>query len=262
MTLQLLISCMHQKDASIVQRSNIQSDCIIVNQCDEDKIEELQMISDKGKPFNVKMIYTTERGLSKSRNMALRNATADICLICDDDETFEDGYEQIILDSYRNNPNADIITFKINCSGKSYKQYSYKLGRFTCAGISSWQISFRREKQLANNVWFDEKMGSGTGNGPGEESKFMYQMICRGAKAIFVPKLISSVAQTESQWFHGYTKKYFIDRGWISKRIFGLFYGYLYMWYHNVRRFNIYKNSMSFWNITRYTHQGFFTEKR
>lgn len=40
MTLNILISCMHQKDASIIKRSNVQSDVVVVNQCDHDSIEE------------------------------------------------------------------------------------------------------------------------------------------------------------------------------------------------------------------------------
>ena len=40
MTFNILISCMHQKDASIIKRSNIQSDVVVVNQCDHDSIEE------------------------------------------------------------------------------------------------------------------------------------------------------------------------------------------------------------------------------
>lgn len=39
MRLEVLISCMHQKDASIIQRTNIQSDVLIVNQCNENREE-------------------------------------------------------------------------------------------------------------------------------------------------------------------------------------------------------------------------------
>ena len=52
------------------------------------------------------MIYTTERGLSKSRNLAIANAKTDICLICDDDEIFVDNYEEIILNAYYENKNV------------------------------------------------------------------------------------------------------------------------------------------------------------
>ena len=90
MRLEVLISCMHQKDASIIQRTNIQSDVLIVNQCNENREERFDFKNKKGELCIARMIYTAERGLSRSRNMALRNAKGDICLICDDDEILED----------------------------------------------------------------------------------------------------------------------------------------------------------------------------
>ena len=36
MKVETLISCMRQKDASIASRSNVKTDCVIVNQCDTD----------------------------------------------------------------------------------------------------------------------------------------------------------------------------------------------------------------------------------
>ena len=49
MTLNILISCMHQKDASIIKRSNVQSDVVVVNQCDHDSIEEYDFVNKKGR---------------------------------------------------------------------------------------------------------------------------------------------------------------------------------------------------------------------
>ena len=49
MTLQVLISCMHQTDHSIVAKSNIQSDVIVVNQCDRNLVEEYSFKNKIGK---------------------------------------------------------------------------------------------------------------------------------------------------------------------------------------------------------------------
>lgn len=105
MSVEILISCMYQNDFSIVKKSNIQSDAIIVNQTNIDKVEI------KEYDFGiVKMISTTERGLSKSRNMALKNSTADFCVICDDDEVLTDNYVEMVEEAY-NQTNADVIVF-------------------------------------------------------------------------------------------------------------------------------------------------------
>lgn len=42
MNLVILLSCMNQ-DKSIIQKSNIQTDIVVINQCDENNVE-------KGKP--------------------------------------------------------------------------------------------------------------------------------------------------------------------------------------------------------------------
>ena len=93
MTLNLLIACMHEKDTSIIKRSNVQSDVVVVNQCDHDSVEEFDFLNKKGITCHAKFINTTERGLSRSRNMAIENAQkADVCYICDDDEYLVDDY--------------------------------------------------------------------------------------------------------------------------------------------------------------------------
>lgn len=96
-----ILSRMHQKDASIIERSNVQSDVVIINQCDRNDIEDFDFINKKGRKCHAKFISTTERGLSKSRNMAIRNAWGDICLICDDDEWIADDSEDKILKAYK-----------------------------------------------------------------------------------------------------------------------------------------------------------------
>lgn len=110
----ILMSCMHQHDHSILVRSNVQSNIVVVNQCDIDKTEEFEFTNKYGQNKWCIFISTTERGLSRSRNMALQNAPNDsICLIADDDETFDDNVENTILDSFERYPMADLIAFSL-----------------------------------------------------------------------------------------------------------------------------------------------------
>ena len=39
MTLQVLVATMHQTDHSLLEKMNIQSDAIVINQCDRNEIE-------------------------------------------------------------------------------------------------------------------------------------------------------------------------------------------------------------------------------
>ena len=84
MKLEVLLSCMNQKDLGIVKRSRITSDVLVINQADGEDIEEQVENGQR-----IRMFTTNERGLSRSRNMALKYAEGDICVLCDDDEIFE-----------------------------------------------------------------------------------------------------------------------------------------------------------------------------
>ena len=48
----------------------------------------------------IKFISCDEKGLSKSRNKAINNATGDICIIADDDVTYSDDYIEKIRQAY------------------------------------------------------------------------------------------------------------------------------------------------------------------
>ena len=118
MNLEVLLSCMHQSDASIASQVNLQSDAVIVNQCDIDNTVEVSFNNSAGNPCKIKFISTKERGLSKSRNMAIRNSRADLCLIADDDECLDTDYPQTIIEAFQKYPQADIIAFDFTVGGK------------------------------------------------------------------------------------------------------------------------------------------------
>ena len=80
MKLQVLLSAMFLEGYEYINSLHISGNCLVVNQCDresyDDIIEETRA---------VRYIETMERGLSKSRNMAIQNADAEVCILCDND---------------------------------------------------------------------------------------------------------------------------------------------------------------------------------
>lgn len=181
MNLEVLLSCMHQKDMAIVERSRIQSDVLVINQCDRNGRVET---TSNGNRF--RMISTTERGLSRSRNKALEHACGDICLICDDDEIFEEGYREAILKAFEENPKADIITFALHHPTRQFPKHRKRLGYIGALQSCSFQIAFRRERVLEKNIRFDVEMGSGAGNGGGGEH-VSYRLPEAGAETMVCP---------------------------------------------------------------------------
>lgn len=256
------MSCMHQKDASIIERSNVQTDVVVINQCDRDSVEEFDFVNKKGRNCHAKFINTTERGLSRSRNMAIDNAWCDICLISDDDERFEDDYEEKILSAYESKPNVDFISFACVREGYSYPSDWMKMDIRRILKTSSIQVTFRRDAIVRNNISFDVMMGSGTGNGGGEENKFMMDCKHKGLQMFYCPSVITTLLSANSLWCNGYDEKYFSNRGWVSRRIMGTFMGYLFMWYNIMsHRKDFVSKEYTMFRVIKCFHKGFF-EKR
>ena len=95
MKLEVLLSCMHQQDFSLVESSRLTGDVLIINQCDREDFAQIPT-----KTGTARMFSTRDRGLTRSRNMAISKSTADVCLLCDDDEVFQPDYEKIITEAY------------------------------------------------------------------------------------------------------------------------------------------------------------------
>ena len=244
----------------MIRRSNIQSDVLVINQCDADKTEKFAFLNKAGESCTARIIHTTERGLSRSRNMAIRNATGDLCLFCDDDIELEDQYVSSIVDAFQNYPDKSIIAFRIKYFKKECSLETKKINIFNAAKISSVQIVFDRNK-ISHEILFCEKMGSGTGNGGGEENKFLVDCIKAGHKVLYVPSLIATVNQTQSLWFNGFDKRYWLNRGWVAKMIYGYFLGYVYIWYTIIFRANQIDQENSWLNHISWLHKGFFESR-
>ena len=261
MKLTILISCMHQKDASIIEKSNVQSDVVIVNQCDTNSVEEFDFTNKAGTTCHAKFICTTERGLSRSRNMAIANAWGDICYMCDDDELLQDDCEEKILKAYETHPDQDIITFGLIRKNYTYPSSEQKMSIAQILRTSSVQTTFRREAIIDNGLQFDSKMGSGSGNGGGEENKFLMDCRRKGLKLYYVPDIIATVQTEDSQWFHGFTEKYFRDTFWGARRSLGAPLALIYLFYWCLIRSSHFDVKMSKLKMLEYSLKGYFEER-
>ena len=263
-TFNILISCMHEKDHSIIARSNVQTDVVVVNQCDHESVDEFDFVNKEGRSCHAKFICTTERGLSRSRNMAIRNAWGDVCQICDDDELLPDNVESIVLRAYEENPHAALIAFSLirRDIPKKYPEVKRSLGFVQILKTSSLQLTFSRKLMGEHHIWFDEKMGSGTGNGGGEENKFMLTVRKRGLKMLYYPNAIATVLPGSSNWFHGYNESYFENFGWSTRRLLGTFVGFAYLCYWTMVKRGLYAgDGLSVCQALKISIKGFMSQR-
>lgn len=253
----ILLSCMYEKDKEIIKRSNIQSNCVIINQCDEDKKEQVKIKDNK----TCLWINSKERGLSKSRNMAVETSKADICLIADNDEIFDDDVEEKILKAYQELPQADIIVFNLHNKPTKLKNKIYGLRRLECLRVCSLQISFKRNSVIENNLKFDIKLGAGTGNGAGEENKFLLDAYDKGLKIYHYHINIARMVENESTWFSGYNEEYFYKHGITIRYILGFRLSCLYAVYFLVFKYGLYKREINFFSAVKNMFFGILTNK-
>ena len=218
------MSVMHQDGFDIAYKSKIESDLLIINQCDKDGYEEITVNG-----FLWRMIYTTERGLSKSRNMALKNARGEICLLADDDEVFSGGYATAVVNAFNEVKNADVLVFNLNRTNVRKKRVYYKIKKVKKApwyrGYNSPMIAFKLNN-IYDKISFNERFGSGTEWGGGEDILFLESVRKNYMKIYEYPFVIATIDYSKgSNWFSGFNEKYFYNLGaydyfYYGKRVF------------------------------------------
>lgn len=210
MTIELLISTMHQKDSSLLDKMNIHSDVVLINQCDAD---EKKVFTYNG--YRVVWINTTERGLSRSRNMAIRNATADICMLADDDMEYRSNYADIVCSAFEEK-DADIIGFQVIGIEKEFKKYAGEERRISYLNsmkMASVELAFRRSSFVEKNIRFDELIGAGTEFLMGEENALLFQCLRKKLSIYYIPQIIADLHIGESTWFQGRNERFFVGKG-------------------------------------------------
>jgi glycosyltransferase involved in cell wall biosynthesis len=254
MKIEVLIAAMHRIDASIYKEMNLQTDAVIINQCD--RFERQELIIDGKK---VKLYSFDERGVGKSRNNALMNASADICMLADEDMIYVDGYEEIVLEAFNRFPKADVIIFQVNSLNpkrpsspikKNGRARAYEVTRF-----GACRIAFKREKIQKANIWFSLMFGGGALYGSGEDSIFIQDLFKNGLYVYTCKEKIADIKQDDSTWFTGYNDKYFKDKGAlyaaISKR-----HARLITVFSAFKMFLRLRKSYSFFRILSLMNQG------
>lgn len=221
MRLQTLVATMYQKDHSLLDKMNIQSDAIVINQCDKNLIEEFEY-----KGYKIQWYSLNERGVGLSRNTALMRADADILLFADEDLVYEDGYADKVLDCFDRNPNVALATFNIKSLNSErpehFDKINHKLYWFNCLKYGACKVAVRREAINSANIAFSLLFGGGAKYQAGEDNVFITTCIKKGLYALATNILIGTVKQEGSTWFKGYDSKYYHDRGALFCAMYGL----------------------------------------
>lgn len=250
MTLDVLLSAMNLKDYHYIDSLFIKGNCVIINQCDNNQTE---IFYENGR--KITYVQTKERGLSKSRNMAIRMASSDICILCDNDVEYHTGYEETILKAYEEHPECDVILFHVKLDKDSIPHYakSRELNYITCLKGKSVEITFRREK--VQHIFFDERIGAGTAFGQGEENAFLYECLRKGLKLYYIPIEIAELRYEKSTWKNSFNKEFFISRG-ASYEAMSHYMSPLLIIQFAIRKYKLYHKETNLIKAIHYMFQG------
>ena len=197
MTYQLIVSTMNQQDDTLIEKMNIHSDAIIVNQADRVGYHETAV-----KGGTVKWYHFNERGIGLSRNSGMMRADADIIQFADDDMVFTDTYEQDVVEEYRKHPEADVILFSNKCLNPNRMPYQVdtfgRVGRLEAVNFGGARITARRDKLFHRNVTYSLLFGGGAKYKAGEDVTFVQDCIKAGLKVYKSPVIVSTMKQDDS----------------------------------------------------------------
>lgn len=242
MDIQVLVSTMNQEGYELIEKMNINSDAIIVNQCDVKSSEYINKNN-----FKIKWINSDKKGLSRSRNLAIQNATSDICILADDDIEYIPDYNNIIIEQFKLDSEADIIAFQVEGIDEEFKKYHErprKVNFLTSMRISSVEIAFKRDTISGKGIRFNEAFGAGSKYFAGEENIFLMDCLRKGIIIKYVPIKIADLHIGESSWFKGYNKEYFIVKGANFTAMSKLF-SIPFILQFALRKYNLYKENLT-----------------
>ena len=221
MTLQLLVAAVNKEALELAREMQLDSDAIIVSQCDHYSYEELQY-----KGHEVRYFAMAERGVGLSRNTSLLRADADIILFADEDIVYTEGYQEAVLQEFAKHPEADMLLFNVNAVPGRETYHTDSFGRvrwYNCGRYPTYSFAVKREKIHKNNITFSLLFGGGAKYSNGEDSLFIRDCLKNGLKVYKVPVTIGAEKERPSTWFQGYNEKFFFDRGVLYSHLYGAF---------------------------------------
>ncbi|MDR0949874.1 MAG: glycosyltransferase family 2 protein [Lachnospiraceae bacterium] len=224
MRVQVLVAAMHVPRGglpALAKQMNLQTDAIVINQCDRLDYEEYECHGAK-----IEMFSFTHRGVGRNRNEAILRASAEICLFADQDIVYEEGYSDKIIKEFERFPKSDLFLFQLTVceERKTYQNDGYKrVYWFNCGRYPTYSFAVRINQVFNTGVFFSLLFGGGALFSNGEDSLFLRELLKKRCIVRTSPILIGrEEAFGESSWFTGYHRRFFYDRGVLYHFLYGL----------------------------------------
>ena len=220
-SVEMLVSAVNQNTVTLASEMNLEADAVIINQCQEDRYTEYLY-----QDHMIRCVYSRQKGVGRSRNLALLYAEAQLLLFADEDIRYRDGYAQDIRREFDQHPEADMILFNVRQSEGRETYHNNDFGRvrwYSCGRYPAYSICVRKKKLQEAGVMFSLLFGGGAQYSNGEDSLFLQECLRKKMRIYHSPIEIGHEIVRKSTWFEGYTDKFFIDRGVLYHFLYGRF---------------------------------------
>ena len=209
---QVLVAAMDEGGVTLARRLGITTDAVIGCQCDKNGVER-----ESDGDCEIVTYYSTERGVGRNRNVALSHATAEFCLIADDDMRYAEGYGETVEKAFSSHHEADVIIFNVD-EPRRKKPYvikkPFRVGWMNFMRFATFRFAIRTASIREKGILFHLDFGGGTRYAHGEDSIFLADCLRSGLRILALPVTVATLTYTrESTWFEGFYDKYFNDQG-------------------------------------------------
>ena len=178
---------------------------------------------------SVRVINSFEKGLSKSRNLALKNAIGKIVIIADDDLVYKKDFEKAIVQAHHRLGEKAVISFCIEKpNGLLFKKYlantKTNLSLMELFNVLSIEISINKSVFDALQVQFDQDFGLGSTFEMGEEAIFLSDLKEQNQQIGFVPSIIATHSEISSNEKFDFEQRYYIQGAFLSRVLKGNYF--------------------------------------
>lgn len=239
-----IISTMNRNDYQFLDVMNMETDCLVVNQCG--KNGETCVETQSG--HHARILMSDKKGLSNSRNLLLEHMRGDIAIVTDDDLEYFPGYLNAIENAYVDFPDADIIVFRFTEDKERETRERYhkpfRMNMFTISKAASVEITFRMESIRKTGIRFDSLLGVGSVFPTGEENAFLADALRAGLKIYHVPVTICYTECSDAErgsWVKQHNDDFFYAIGAAYHRIYRKAYLLMFTAYFFLKKSKLFR---------------------
>lgn len=161
---------------------------LIINQTTENKLLSSQFES-------VRVVNSFEKGLSKSRNLGVKNASKSIIILTDDDIIFGDDFHEKVIRSFNRFPKQNILRFQVQSLEKKFLRnyptnFIESLNKFELLNSMSVELVFKKSVFDKTTILYDENLGLGAKFALGEENSLLLDFKKENFAIGFIPEVL------------------------------------------------------------------------